>query len=117
MTPQIVQVPAFAVIGLTTRTSNQRETSGESRIGPLWQKFLQDGGISIPGVLDETITYSVYTNYESDHTRAYDVILGKSVSDLRKTPDGMRGIEIPAAEYLVFPVAIATPQSIKAAWQ
>jgi predicted transcriptional regulator YdeE len=116
MTPEIVHMPAFAVLGFTTRTTNQREMSGESRIAPLWRDYLNGGDKAIPGVADPSLTFSIYTNYESDHTGAYDVILGKPVSVLEPAPGILRGVAIPAAQYAVFPAAGATPDGIQAAW-
>ena len=116
MTPEIVRMPAFAVAGFTTRTANEREMSGEGRIGLLWQRYMTSGSGAIPGVTDPSLTFSVYTNYESDHTGAYDVILGKPVGSLEAVSDPLRGIAIPAAEYSVFPAAAATPDAIRSAW-
>jgi len=114
--PHVVELPAFDVIGLTTRTSNEDEFSGRSKIGPLWGKFLQGAGNSIPEPLDETI-FSLYTHYESNHYGAYDVIVGKSVKSGTAAPAGMVAKRIPAATYLVFPAESRAPESIVAAWK
>jgi predicted transcriptional regulator YdeE len=115
--PRLVEVAAFFVIGLTARTTNQREMSGEEgRIGPLWQEFMQGGDRRIPGARDQSPIFSVYTGYESDEKGAYDVILGRSVSEAQSVPAAMRGIHIPAARYLVFPSAGSTPEAIQGAW-
>jgi len=115
--PEVTEIPGFAVIGLTARVVPQQEMSGkDGKIGPLWQAFMQGGSDRIPGVVDPTAIYSVYTNYESDHTGAYDVVLGRSVSDVGKSPADLRGIAIPKARYLVFPAKSNAPQDIQAAW-
>ncbi len=114
--PHVVDLPAFDVIGLTTRTSNEDEFSGRSKIGPLWGRFMQGAGNSIPGVIDETI-FSLYTHYESDHHGAYDVILGKSVKSGTEAPTATIAKHIPAATYLVFPAESRAPEAIVAAWQ
>ena len=116
MTPEIVRMPAFAVLGFDTRTTNEVEMSGEGRIGPLWRQYLESGSSAIPRVADPAVTFSIYTNYESDHTGAYDVILGKPVNALEPASGSLRGIAIPAGEYAVFPAASATPDGIRAAW-
>jgi len=116
MTPEIVRMPAFEVLGFSTRTTNEQEMSGEGRIGPLWQKYMESGASAIPGVTDPDLTFSIYTNYASDHTGAYDVILGKPVNAADRAPISLRGIAIPAAEYAVFPAVSATPHGIRAAW-
>jgi predicted transcriptional regulator YdeE len=114
--PHVVELPAFDVIGLTTRTSNEDEFSGRSKIGPLWGQFMQGAGNSIPGAIDETI-FSLYTHYENDHQGAYDVILGKSVKSGIEAPTAMIVKHIPAATYLVFPAESRAPEAIVAAWQ
>jgi predicted transcriptional regulator YdeE len=39
MLENTVSLPAFKVVGFTTRTNNPFEMSGQGRIGPLWHKF------------------------------------------------------------------------------
>ena len=114
--PHVAELPAFDVIGITTRTSNEDEFSGNSKIGPLWGAFMGGGGESIPNAVDETIL-SLYTHYESDHQGAYDVILGRSVQPGTQAPVGTVAKHIPAATYLVFPAESRTPAAIVAAWK
>ncbi len=38
------------------------------------------------------------------------------MSGFESLPEGLRGVAIPAAEYLVFPVDSPTPEAIRAAW-
>ena len=44
----------------------------------------------IPNKIDHSI-YSIYTNYQGDHTKPYDTILGCKVSSLDEIPKGMVG--------------------------
>jgi predicted transcriptional regulator YdeE len=76
--------------------------------------FMESG--AIPGVTDPTLTFSLYTNYESDHTGAYDVILGKSVNPLEPAREPLRVVAIPAAEYVVFNAESGSPDAIREAW-
>ncbi len=115
--PKTTEIPGFAVIGMSTRTTNEDEMSGDGgKIGLLWKSFMHGGSKRIPGVLDPTTILSVYTNYESDHNGAYDVVLGASVSDPAQAPADLRAITIPDAEYVVFPAKSNAPQDIQAAW-
>lgn len=114
--PHVSELPAFDVIGLTTRTSNEAEFYGSSKIGPLWGAFMGGAGQLIPDTIDDTI-FSLYTHYESDHQGAYDVILGKSVQPGTPAPAGMTAKHIPAATNLVFPAESRDPEAIVAAWQ
>ena len=89
---------------------------GTSRIAELWQRLMTSGQGPIPG--DEQSIFSVYTNYDSDENGAYDVILGKQVSEeLTTQAEPRRTVVIPTANYVVFQAANATADSIKAAWQ
>jgi predicted transcriptional regulator YdeE len=114
---QVVEVPAFTVIGLSARTTNAVEMSGnEGKIGPLWSQFMHGGGEAIPGVIEQRTVYAVYTHYESDERGAYDLILGRSVQPEQQVPVNMKAIHIPAARYVVFSAADSSPEAIKAAW-
>jgi predicted transcriptional regulator YdeE len=114
----ITEVPGFTVLGFAIRTTNARETSGEEgQIGPLWGRFLQGAGDSIPNVLEPHAIYSVYTNYESDENGPYDLILGKIVDPSQQAPDGMRAVQIPDAKYRLFPARESSPEAIQSAWQ
>lgn len=114
--PQLVNMPGAAVLGFTIRTNNEREMSGGGRIGPLWQTFMQSGGEKIPNVSDPSLTYSIYTDYESDHTGDYSVILGKPVSRLESLPP-LRGIQIPSGRYAVFHADGSDPNAIRESWR
>jgi predicted transcriptional regulator YdeE len=117
MTLQIVQSPAFTMAGISTRTSNPVEMSGQGRIAQLWKGYLKDGGSPFPDQRDPRPTVSAYANYESDHTGEYDVTLGRVVAGPGEAGPGMKILAIPAGEYLRFPAADATPHGIISAWQ
>jgi len=111
------ELPAFTVIGASTRTTNALEMSGDNgKIGPLWNQFVKGADKNIPGVIDQDTTYAVYSNYENDANGAYDFTLGRSVRPEQKALTGMKSIHIPAARYLVFTAAGNSPDAIKAAW-
>ena len=85
-----VTIAPFNVIGIAVRTTNENGQSGED-IGQLWGKFMSEGiAAQIPNKMDESV-FSIYTNYESDHTKPYDTILGCKVSSLDEIPEGMVG--------------------------
>lgn len=114
--PHVSELPAFDVIGLAARTSNEAEFTGTGKIGALWGDFMKGAGARIPQPVDDTI-FSVYTAYESDHTGSYDVILGKSVKPGTTVLAGMTSKHIPAAKYLVFTAASRAPEDIVTAWK
>ena len=98
---QKVTIKPFKVIGIAVRTTNENGQSAQD-IGKLWEKFMQEGiATQIPNKVDENI-FSVYTNYESDHTCAYDTILGCKVDSLDNIPEGMVGQAFNGGTYTKF---------------
>lgn len=87
---QTVQITPFQIIGIAVRTSNQNDQAA-SDIGLLWERFMTEGiSQKIPNKISEEI-FALYTNYESDHTRPYDTIIGCKVDSLDSIPEGMVG--------------------------
>jgi len=93
----------------------QQEVSGAGKIGPLWARYLSGGADSIPEAIDAAVTYSVYTEYESDHNGEYSVVLGRRVSATEIAGNFQR-VEIPAGPYLVFRAASRSPEDMSRAW-
>ena len=98
---QKVKIEAFKVIGIAVRTTNKNGQAGQD-IGQLWEKFMSDGiADKIPNKLDSNI-FSIYTNYQSDHTEPYDTILGCKVSSLSDVPEGMVAQDFEGGTYAKF---------------
>lgn len=92
-------IAPFQIIGISVRTSNQENLStsvgavGQAAIDipALWNQFISKNVLEkIPNKISSEI-YSIYTNYEGDHTQPYDTILGCKVSSLDNIPEGMIG--------------------------
>lgn len=95
------QVQPFKIIGIAIRTTN-KNNQGAKDIGELFNRFLSDNKmIEIPNRLSDEI-YSVYTDYETDHTGYYTTLLGCKVSSLSNIPDGMVGRFIDGGLYSLF---------------
>lgn len=93
-----VTVKAFKVIGISIRTTNENEQAAKD-IGELWNKFMSEGILEkIPNKVDTTI-YSIYTEYESDHTKPYTTVLGCKVEHLNEIPSGMVGKSFEGGNY------------------
>lgn len=93
-----VKIEPFKVIGIAISTTNENGKSAQD-IGQLWGKFMGEGISSkIPNKVDENV-FSVYTNYEGDHTKPYDTILGCKVNSLDEIPDGMVGHSFDGGTY------------------
>ncbi|WP_236973086.1 GyrI-like domain-containing protein [Membranihabitans marinus] len=96
---QNVQIQPFNVIGLSIRTTNENGQASTD-IAALWQRFLSENISSlIPNKIDGSI-YSLYTDYESDHTQPYTAILGCQVQNLDHIPDGMVGLSFNGGNYV-----------------
>lgn len=81
-------VKDFQVIGISVRTTNENNQAAKD-IGELWNKFMSEDILDkIPNKIDHSI-FSIYTDYESDHTKPYTTILGCKVSSIDEIPEGM----------------------------
>lgn len=112
--PVITVKGAFRVCGISCRTSPNLRSQ---QIGALWQRYFQENvREQITGRLHDTI-FSIYCEYESDHTGDYTVLLGHEVGASAATPQGLVTTEIPAATYRVIQAHGEQPAALIAAWQ
>lgn len=95
---QTVKIEPFKIIGISIRTTNENGQASQE-IAELWQRFMSENVISkIPNKIDNAI-YSLYTEYESDHTKPYTAILGCKVENLDNVPNGMVGKSFDGGTY------------------
>ncbi|KVV15055.1 GyrI-like domain-containing protein [Flavobacterium sp. TAB 87] len=93
-----VKIEPFKVIGISVRTSNENNQAATD-ISKLWDNFVSKNILElIPNKIDNTI-YSIYTEYESDHTKTYTTLLGCKVTNLNTIPDGMVGKSFDGGKY------------------
>ncbi len=93
-----IKTEPFCVIGISVRTTNENG-QGAIDIGGLWGRFFSEQVLeAIPNKVDNVI-YSIYTEYEQDHTRPYTTIIGCRVEHLDEIPSGMKGIRIEGGTY------------------
>ncbi|WP_185248399.1 GyrI-like domain-containing protein [Chryseobacterium bernardetii] len=96
-----VKIEPFKVIGIAVRTTNENEQAAKD-IPVLWEKFMQENVLdNIPNKIDNTI-YSIYTDYEKDHTKPYTTVLGCKVESLDHIPEGMIGKSFDGGDYVKF---------------
>lgn len=89
---QTTKIEAFKIIGLSIRTTNKNGQAAND-IAALWGRFMAENILSkIPNKVNQDI-YSLYTEYEGDHTAPYTTILGCRVENLDDIPDGLVGKE------------------------
>ncbi len=119
MEPSLIMVAEIKVIGVELRTSYAGEGNPvTAQIGGLWRRLLVDNLIEkVPNRKEAGVILGVYTNYESDYTGAYSLVLSAEVASLDSVPEGFVGLTIPAARYLVFPARGPIPDAIIETWQ
>ena len=123
MTPRIVDLGAFEVVGIMASTNNAKEASPDGIIGKQWQQFLTEHlADKIPDRLDHDVL-AVYADYISDANGQYTYILGARVKPVINpvVPQGMVVKTIPAGRYAVFtsergPVAKVVVETWKHIW-
>ncbi|MNU74236.1 Bacterial transcription activator, effector binding domain [compost metagenome] len=94
-----LKMEPFKVIGIAVRTTNENNQAATD-IADLWGQFMTERVMeAIPNKIDNTV-YSIYTDYESDHTKPYTTILGCKVEKLDEIPDGMIGKSIEGGNYV-----------------
>lgn len=95
---QTVKIEPFKIIGISIRTTNENGQASQE-IAELWQRFMSENILSkIPNKIDNAV-YSLYTEYESDHTKPYTAILGCKVENLDTIPNGMVGKSFDGGTY------------------
>ncbi|MEO0896770.1 MAG: GyrI-like domain-containing protein [Bacteroidota bacterium] len=94
-----VTIKPFKLIGLSIRTSNSNGQAAQE-IGALWNTFL---GTQIPQQIPNKLSeevYSLYTDYDGDHTQPYTVVLGCPVENLDNIPEGLVGRTFEGGNYV-----------------
>lgn len=96
---ETVKIEPFKLIGIEVRTTNENNQAATD-IAALWQRFMRENiAATIPNKVDDTV-YSVYTEYEGDHTQPYTAILGCKVENLPEVPEGLVGKSFDGGHYV-----------------
>ena len=94
-----VTIDPFHLIGISVKTTNENNQAAKD-IGELWAKFMAEGVLEkIPNKMDATV-YSLYTDYEGDHTKPYTTMLGCKVQNLDQVPEGLVGKSFKGGQYV-----------------
>ena len=118
MTPELLAKPELLVIGIETRTTNRDEIApATAKIPALWGRFFQEGiAEGIPNRKPGGFTIGAYTNYESDDTGLYTLLVGPEVTSIESIPSGMTSLIIPAGEFMVFNARGPMPKALIDTW-
>ena len=111
--------PAFRLVGISARTTNNKELKGEGCIAKLWEQFWSEGiPHCIPSYENHHPVYGCYMDYEQGAAGEYTIFIGVKVDSAVEIPEG-KGLKealIPAANYAVFQ-AREEIYSVAYAWQ
>ena len=111
-------IPSIRLIGLKLKHKTWNE-GGQSAIdcGLLWQQFeLENIKDKIPGKLGED-RYSVYFEYEGDHTRPYSYFIGYKVEAQIENPAGLDEVFIPEGIYIRYVAKGIMPDCVARVWR
>ncbi|GAB6929134.1 GyrI-like domain-containing protein [Paenibacillus sp. JCM 10914] len=94
---------AFRILGVGVRTSNETEAGPQRKIPLLWERYFRSGTPRSSSDKDSSI-YALYTDYESDASGAYTLIIGQQMEEGEATSSSEALLEavVPASKYLVF---------------
>ncbi|MFX3636619.1 MAG: GyrI-like domain-containing protein [Candidatus Pristimantibacillus sp.] len=100
---QTSQLPAMEITGVSTRTTNAQEFGSEASLPQLWETYFQSNLPAQSGLNNTHLIYALYTDYESDASGAYTVIIGHELS--KESIEGEQiGVKafVPESNYMVF---------------
>lgn len=104
--PEQTKLDEIVMVGVTAKTDDQREISGEGHIGRLWHRFFQENlSAKITNKNSENL-YGLYYDYKQSGERLeYSVLVGCIVNSKDEIPQGMEAITLPASNYARFSTA------------
>ncbi|PZD93091.1 AraC family transcriptional regulator [Paenibacillus sambharensis] len=109
MNTQYVERASLTLIGLSARTTNAEEAAGSGRLPQLWQQYLESGQLGGAAVDNPHLVYALYTDYESDASGAYTVLIGHESSELlqelpKETASlpALARVSVPSGSYMEF---------------
>lgn len=101
--PTFVELGEMRVSGISIRTTNEQQSEGDDTIGELWKRYYTEGiQEQTPHQLDPNVVFGVYTDYESDETGAYRLLIGAPVTLENEMPKELESLVIPASTFAVF---------------
>ena len=105
-----MNIDKIDVMGKSVRTKNTDEMNpSTAKIGALWERFFAD---LAPKMSKSSRVFGLYTNYESDHTGAFDVVACSDVIDAQ----GLEEFQINSGRYLIFNGTGEMPQTVIDLW-
>ncbi|MGF7049522.1 putative transcriptional regulator YdeE [Paenibacillus sp. DS2015] len=110
--------PQITLTGISVRTTNRQEAGPQGLIPELWERYFQSDIASQMDVRHPHFIYALYTDYESDATGEYTLLIGHECSDNSSPIAGLEQVIIPEAQYIVFETKRGPVQQVVIeAWQ
>ena len=95
----------FFVIGIQDVVKYDDLEAMEKSIEALWSKiYSNDFSSKLKNIIDPSNIYTTYSGYDTPKGKM-SITLGYKVNDLSNIPSGLKGVKIPANEYLVYPMS------------
>jgi predicted transcriptional regulator YdeE len=119
MEPKYTYIEEMQVMGIEVRTTNHQEANPTTATIPkLWNWFFEEQLLErIPNKVRPNVLLGAYTNYTSDRTGEFSLVVATEVNNIDNPPEGMVGITIPAGHYLVFTARGELPDAVILAWK
>lgn len=120
MNKEMVTKSEIKLVGLIVRTNNKNEmNSATSQIGKLAGNYWgQNIASRIAFRKNPGVTFSVYTEYDSDEHGDYTYFIGEEVSTFEHIPSDMQQLVIQGARYQKFTTTPGKmPEVVINAWQ
>lgn len=121
MNKQKRALPELKLVGLIARTNNANEMNpNTSKIGALAGRYCSEQiADNIKHRANAGVTYSIYTEYESDEHGEYTYFIGELVDSFDDQDLSMfKTLTIPASDYQIFTTEPGKmPEVVISAWQ
>lgn len=103
METYFVQKPKMTLAGVSIRTTNEVEMGPDGGLSRLWETYFQSNIAVQIGTANPEYIYALYTDYESDATGAYTVVIGHEVDGESQIDNSnLVYASVPESKYLVF---------------
>nr|WP_114498352.1 effector binding domain-containing protein [Fontibacillus phaseoli] len=124
MTTKYVGQTEIRLAGIGARTTNAAEAGPNGCLPELWSRYYRENISAVVGEENPKTLYALYTDYESDASGAYTVIIGHEIRETAKVRESgsesgiaIQQAVIPTSDYLVFQSRRGPVQNVVAeAW-
>lgn len=103
MDTYFVQKPKMTLAGVSIRTTNAVEMGPDGGLSRLWETYFQSNIVGQTGTANPEFIYALYTDYESDASGAYTVVIGHEVAGESHLEESrLVYAAVPESKYMVF---------------